>query len=170
MVNPVRPVEPVHAHSEAEQAYQDPRRANIPPKGTDSAHVPVRQVMSRPAITLDASATLAEAAALMQSRRIDHVPVTTNRLLVGLVTRSDLLERMLRTPNGWGALPLEMVMTRDVVTIGPAQSLREAAQLLIDSHHGALPVVSPERTVVGFLAARDLLKVLVRRAPLSLWV
>lgn len=170
VVNPVRPVEPVHLRADATNAYLDAQTANLPPKGTDSEHVAVREVMTRPAITLDAGASLAEAAALMTSRRIDHLPITSDQLLVGLVTRGDLVDRMLRFPEGWRALPVDRVMTSAVVTIGPAQSLREAAQVLIDSHHGGLPVVSPERLVVGFLAARDVLKVLVRRAPLSLWV
>jgi CBS domain-containing protein len=169
-VNPVRPVAPVRARVEAEHAYQDGQSPHPARKVTDSDHVPVRQVMSRPALTLEVNATLEAAAALMQSRQIDHVPVVAAQRLVGLVTRGDLVDRMLSTPNTWRDLPLASVMTRQVVAIGPADSLRHASERLIESGHGGLPVVDEDDTVVGFLAARDLLTVLVSRAPLSLWV
>lgn len=167
-VRPVAKITGVRPRDAARAAYEQPNPET--PKRTDSAHVAVRQVMSKPALTLDLHASLADAAALMQDRGIDHVPVIEDQTLVGLVTRSDLVTRMLRTPDGWRALTLERVMTRSVTTILPTDSLRDAAEQMIGSHHGGLPVVTTEGMVVGFLAARDLLSVLVRRAPLSLWV
>ena len=166
----MRAIAPVRMRSEADVAYHEVRSPPIPPARTDSAHILVRQVMARPALTLDVSSVLVDAAALMQSHRNDHVPVTEEDRLVGLVTRGDLVTRMLRVPESWRGISLAQVMTREVVTVGPAESLREASRRLIESHHGGLPVVGEGRTVVGFLAARDLLQVLVKRAPLSLWV
>jgi len=48
-------------------------------------------------------------------------------------------------------------MTRLVVTIGPAHTLREAARLMSGRRVGAAVVVDPEHSGVGILTERDIL-------------
>ncbi|MDN7621121.1 CBS domain-containing protein, partial [Burkholderia cenocepacia] len=47
------------------------------------------------------------------------------------------------------------VMTRDAATIGPTQSLRDAAKLMSDLNVGALPVCDGTR-LIGMLTDRDI--------------
>jgi CBS domain-containing protein len=49
------------------------------------------------------------------------------------------------------------VMTREVVTVPPGASLKEAAQLLVDNRISGLPVVNSEGGVIGILSEGDLL-------------
>ena len=49
------------------------------------------------------------------------------------------------------------VMTRDVVTVPPEASFREAVRLIEERHVDALPVVDDTGTVIGVLAESDLL-------------
>ena len=51
----------------------------------------VGQAMTTPAITIDQGRSLREAAALMLDRGINRLPVTDHDLLVGIVTRADLV-------------------------------------------------------------------------------
>jgi len=53
---------------------------------------PVAQWMSRPAVTLDASATLQDAAQTMRTREVGSVIVTVQGQPRGIVTRGDLLQ------------------------------------------------------------------------------
>jgi CBS domain-containing protein len=48
-------------------------------------------------------------------------------------------------------------MTRLVLTIGPAHTLREAARLMSDRGVGAAVVIDPEHPGVGILTERDIL-------------
>jgi CBS domain-containing protein len=48
-------------------------------------------------------------------------------------------------------------MTRLVLTIGPAHTLREAARLMSDRRVGAAVVIDPEHPGVGILTERDIL-------------
>ncbi|HEY2443092.1 MAG TPA: CBS domain-containing protein [Streptosporangiaceae bacterium] len=48
-------------------------------------------------------------------------------------------------------------MTRLVLTIGPAHTLREAARLMSDRRVGAAVVIDPEHAGVGILTERDVL-------------
>jgi CBS domain-containing protein len=54
----------------------------------------VGEVMTRDVATVPETATLAEAAALMQRNRIKRLPVVHNGRLVGLLSRADLMKRV----------------------------------------------------------------------------
>lgn len=49
------------------------------------------------------------------------------------------------------------IMTRDVVTVSPSASVREAAKLMADKRLSGLPVVTSDNRLVGILTASDLL-------------
>jgi CBS domain-containing protein len=59
------------------------------------------------------------------------------------------------------------VMTRKVVTVDPADTLRFAATLLSQKAISGMPVVGKEGKVVGVLSEKDLLKVLKEKAGLA---
>jgi CBS domain-containing protein len=50
------------------------------------------------------------------------------------------------------------VMTRDVVTVRPNDTLRQAAQIMLDRAVSSLPVVDAEGHVVGVVSEADLIR------------
>jgi CBS domain-containing protein len=54
-------------------------------------------------------------------------------------------------------MKVDEIMTTDVLTVAPETSLKEAADLLVEKQISGLPVVSPERTVLGVLSESDIL-------------
>ncbi|HUK41900.1 MAG TPA: GGDEF domain-containing protein [Candidatus Acidoferrales bacterium] len=59
---------------------------------------PVRSVMSRPVVTIDANTTLLDALVIARSKNLRHLPVdNAQRKLVGLVTQSDLVTAQFRS-------------------------------------------------------------------------
>ena len=56
--------------------------------------MPVSRVMSAPVITVDADAELEAAARVMLEGKLGSLPVTDNGRLVGIVTETDLLRRI----------------------------------------------------------------------------
>ena len=48
------------------------------------------------------------------------------------------------------------VMTRDVVTVGPATPVAEAARLMVDRRISGLPVVTEEGRLLGIVSETDL--------------
>jgi CBS domain-containing protein len=55
----------------------------------------VADVMSKPAITCDADATIEDAATIMHEKRVSRLPVVEGGRLVGIVSRGDVLRGML---------------------------------------------------------------------------
>lgn len=58
--------------------------------------MPVREVMSMPAIVIDEDAEIEEAAAIMVREDIARLPVVRGTKLVGIVTRADIVRGMSR--------------------------------------------------------------------------
>lgn len=58
----------------------------------DISAMKVREVMSIPAITIDQETEISEAAAVMLREKIVRLPVLKGRDLVGIVTRSDIVQ------------------------------------------------------------------------------
>jgi acetoin utilization protein AcuB len=132
---------------------------------------PVRRWMRTPVTTIGAGTTVREAAALMRTGALHHLPVVDARgRLVGIVTDRDLRQvvfdaavaaRLPASAARLGDLPVRDVMTWGVVTVTPATDLRAAAALMRERRLGALPVVEGGR-VVGMLTEHDLVGALVR--------
>jgi len=64
-----------------------------------AAGVTARELMTHPAVTIEAGSTLDEAARLMAGRDITRLIVTEGDMLAGIVTRSDLLRAFLAPDN-----------------------------------------------------------------------
>lgn len=59
--------------------------------GIDPAAIPVQRVMSSPVVAIDAGRSIVEANDLMERKKIRHLAVTRDGLIVGLVSVRDFL-------------------------------------------------------------------------------
>ena len=62
------------------------------PRGADPANIPVEDVMTRDPLTVEPGMPLVAAARLLRVERIGALPVVHDGRLVGILTRSDLLD------------------------------------------------------------------------------
>ncbi len=106
-------------------------------------------IMTTDLITLQPTATLAEARTLMQSNRIHHLPVVSDDdELVGLVTLTNVLaatDSILRDPDSRihaADVRAQDVMVTEIATIDEHASLRQAALFLEKHNIGCLPIVT----------------------------
>jgi CBS domain-containing protein len=86
---------------------------------------------------------------ILKRTGISGVPVIKSEKIVGIITRKDLL----RMPD---ETQLGLLMTPDPVTIGPDETIAEAARLMIRHGVRRLPVVE-DRRLVGLLSVSDLI-------------
>ncbi len=107
---------------------------------------------------LSRDATACDAARVMRERRIGAVMVVEHGRLLGIVTERDVL-RAVATGTELEKTRVEDVMVRELVTIHPGASLREAARVMTDKWIRHLPVMDGER-LVGIVSQRDLAGVL----------
>ena len=127
----------------------------------------VRDLMSPNVLAVRPEDDLDAIRNLMERRRVRHVPVVDpNGCLVGLVTHRDLLRHaaaesaeMLLPPQQFAPtrVPVERMMTTDLVTVGPETDIRFAAQTMYARKYGCLPVVDHGR-LVGILTESDFVR------------
>ena len=125
--------------------------------------------MSTPPIVIAPTMSLAAAQRLMEQRRVRRLPVAEHGRLVGIVTWGDLRAAQ---PSAATTLSvyemralLEQVtvaacMSRNPLTIGSDAPVLEAAQRMLTSRIGGLPVVDGEH-VVGIITESDLFRLLI---------
>ncbi len=129
----------------------------------------VDALMTPRPISVPPATSVVEARALMTERRIRHLLVVADDLLVGIVTDRDIrlnLPSPATSLSVWelnhllAKLTVEQVMTRSVVIVDPARDARDAARIMVERRIGALPVLEDDR-VVGIVTETDLLRAFI---------
>jgi CBS domain-containing protein len=118
----------------------------------------VSEIMTNAAVTDASDDTLAEAARKMWHQQTGSLLVVDGEDLVGIVTERDIL-RAVATGTKLDQARISEVMTKDLVTVNPGTSLREAAKVMADKWIRHLPVLDNGK-LVGVLSQRDLAGVL----------
>lgn len=123
-------------------------------------------IMSTNLVTVEPSATLAEARTLMHDNRIHHIPVVEGDQLVGLVTLTNVLaatDSFLRDDNSRihaNEIGISDMMVTDVATVDVNASLRHAALFLERHKIGCLPVLDDGK-LVGIITDTDFVGVAI---------
>lgn len=84
---------------------------------------------------------------ILKNKHISGVPVLKDSKVVGIVTRTNLLQNPEEEQ-------LALLMTRNPITISPGSDLQTAARLLLENHIRRLPVVD-EGKLVGLVTVAD---------------
>jgi acetoin utilization protein AcuB len=115
--------------------------------------------------------SIRHARALLEEHRINQLPVVVEARLVGIVTDRDLRDaypsvldhrrtRAAKSNPSPDETTVETVMTSNVLTVQPDDSIAEAARVMRKGRVGALPVAEGGR-LVGIITRSDLLEALV---------
>ncbi len=114
--------------------------------------------MNRRVIVIKPDATVREAARIMTKLRIGSLIVMEDDRIVGIITELDIIWKVVADDLNPNTTLVRDVMSRDVVTIKPDQTLEDAAELMVEKKIKKLPVVEDHR-LVGILTATDLISV-----------
>ena len=126
----------------------------------------VRDIMTPRVVTARPTNTLSEACRIMLTYGFRRLPIVSGKKLVGIFTAMGFLRyiaekgvyRAIVTGNVNEVLskPLNEIMKRNVVTIGPNVEINKAAELMLNKGVGCLPVVEDDE-LVGIVTERDFL-------------
>ncbi len=143
----------------------------------------INDVMTAEVITVSSEDPVEKCAKLLQENNISGLPVVdTEGKLVGMITEGDLIRRASRieapgyleilggliylgSPKKFvdelqRAMALEAgkMMSKNVITVKPGESLEKAATLMVNNNINRLPVVDDEGNLVGIVSRRDIMK------------
>ncbi len=123
--------------------------------------------MTRRVYTVKPLDSIAHAREVMAEHRVNQLPVVVDGKLLGIITDRDLrdafpsvFESMRGDNKGKHAdpkdIPVESVMTSQVMTLTPKNTVFEGARLMRQERVGAIPIVEGER-LIGVLTRSDVL-------------
>lgn len=136
----------------------------------------IAQCMKSPVHTVRPLDSIRHAREIMETLRINQLPVVHGRHLIGIVTDRDLRDafpsvfasaaakashRRLHDQDP-GTIPVEVLMTADVITLTPYDLLAEAARIMRRERIGAIPVVERGQ-LVGIVTRTDVLDAFLER-------
>jgi acetoin utilization protein AcuB len=137
--------------------------------------------MKFPVRTVKPKDSVAHARALLADNRINQLPVVQKGKILGIVSDRDLRDAseifaissqpigtdtpaVMRDP---AELNVESVMTTSLATLSPEESLKRAAQLMVQDRIGGIPIVEKGR-LVAILTRTDVLQAFLSLTPLDL--
>lgn len=118
--------------------------------------IKVSQLMTRDVVTVETGTSVVDTAKLMADRKIGSVLVEQNGEIVGIVTESDIVRKVVGADRGSYFVPIERIMSAPVVGIDQRRPITDAADLM--ERHGTRHLaVEHSGAIVGVLSVRDLL-------------
>lgn len=111
----------------------------------------VKDVMVRDVAYVSIPGNRDEVLKTLQKRRVSGVPVVKKGVVVGMITRNDLLRNREEDQTA-------LLMSREPVVVRPESDIKEASRLLLDHGIRRLPVVEDGK-LVGIITIADIVRV-----------
>jgi len=129
---------------------------------------PLSEVMSTKLVTVSPDDEVDGVWRLMQERSFAGLPVVKKDRLVGIVTQKDLLESGVILPafeagkGRFKAPPkISSVMKTSVISLKPTDTIRKAAEFMLEKNIGRVPIVDEKGKLVGVVDREDIAKALL---------
>jgi len=112
-------------------------------------------------ISISEQASLAEAASILDARKISGLPVVdAEGEVVGVLSQTDLVRARANSHlvSSWPGLPVGQIMTKPALTIPSSASLEEAARVMDERNVHRLVVCDEAATPIGIISTSDLVR------------
>ncbi len=119
--------------------------------------VRIQDVMKRELVTVDDNKSIAVVANLMRIQKVGSVFVEQYGEIVGIVTESDIVRKVVSMHRFAEYTPVKRIMTSPVICINEDRPLFEAADLMDRSHIRHVAVANEYEGIIGVVSVRDLL-------------
>jgi len=130
----------------------------------------VKNWMSKPAITIDAGASMNDAIKLLKTHNIKMLPVMEKGKLVGIVTDRDLKRASASDATSLeihellyliSKIKIKEIMTKKPITVPEDYTVEETAEILLKHNISGVPVIDQYRDVVGTITQNDIFRILI---------
>ena len=121
----------------------------------------VKRILARKGsdvVTADPNVTLSDAVKLLAERRIGAVVITgADRRIVGILSERDIVRALGEQGAQALATPIAEIMTRNVITCGMGETVRELMERMTTGKFRHVPVVEQGR-LAGIISIGDIVK------------
>ena len=104
--------------------------------------------------------TVYRALQLMAENNVGAVMISTAGHMVGIFTERDYCRKVILMGRSSLNTPIEEIMTKKMITVGPDQPLEECLELMTKYHIRHLPVQDGEK-LIGLVSMRDVMETII---------
>ena len=115
----------------------------------------IESQMTTPVINIYSEATAKEAAQLMKEKRIGSLLIKGYEGYVGIVSKKDLVNKVVGEGLPPNTVPLSSIMTESILSIEKTASSSEASILMLEYKINHLAITEND-DIVGILSIKDL--------------
>lgn len=134
---------------------------------------PVSSIMTRDLISLTPDATIAQAADIFAQKRIHHIPVHKDNVLMGIVSKSDYLffrrgydkalDRDMEDLR-LNSYKVEYIMTKGIATVESDTRINVVLEIFRENLFHAIPVIDAAGKLEGIVTTYDIINHLAQDA------
>jgi len=123
-----------------------------------------KDIMKKPAITIDGTATVHEAAKIMVKTGVRGLIVEkrTDKDAYGMIAIRDIIHRVIGRGLDPKKIKVSQIMTKPVVTINPNMEVEYVARLLANLNFARVAVVGDKDQLLGIVSMMDVLRAAVK--------
>jgi len=127
--------------------------------------IKVKDAMVSPVVTAKPNQSVNEGAKIMQKEDVGSLVICENKHPVGIVTREDIVNKVVAKNLKASEILLKDIMTKKVVSTVSDEDLADTARVMAKYGYERLPVIDNGK-LVGIISVREIAKV----APLAMEV
>jgi CBS domain-containing protein len=109
----------------------------------------VKDMMVQPNV-IERDVSLMEVARLMSSKGIGSLIFVSRSKAKGIITESDLVKNFGKHKK------ISKVMSKNIISVAPKETVEEALRLMKDNNLKRLPVVDEKKSLVGIISMTDI--------------
>lgn len=115
--------------------------------------------------TISPDATVFEALKLLSEKRVGALPVVEAGKLVGILSERDYARKVILKGKSSLNTPVREIMTEEVITVEPEQSMQACMELMTNMRVRHLPVLDNTK-LLGIISIGDVLKEIITEQEL----
>ena len=115
----------------------------------------VNEIMTPNVVTIESKESVQEACKKYKEYGVGCLVVMNNKLVVGILTERDIIERIIVEERNPKKTPVEDIMSRNIKTIHSTARVEQAAEIMKTYHIKKLPVIL-NNEIVGIVTVTDL--------------
>ncbi len=117
--------------------------------------------------SIDMNASVFDAIKLMAAKGIGALVVTDGEKLAGILSERDYTRKVILKGRTSQQTRVGEIMTSDVITVHPKQTIKECMSLMTQHRIRHLPVIDGER-LIGMLSIGDLVKAIIEEQQFTI--
>jgi signal-transduction protein with cAMP-binding, CBS, and nucleotidyltransferase domain len=118
--------------------------------------VPVKKIMTKIVLKVDAKTTAKEVARMMKTKKIGSILVEKDKEVIGIVTEADIVRRLVAEERDPNTTLVKTIMSSPLLTIDAEKSIIDANDMM-DKNRVRHLAVKEEGKIVGLVSCRDVM-------------